>query len=143
MKFLLLLVFAGVAGAAAGAMLFGPKPLPGDVAAALAARSGNLEREVEQLRRLRPSPPTHEHWRWLKRHLDVYETLEVDHLHPDRVGKPGFGGEQWGGVMSGPTLDLLLAARLAQTLVPVYFDRIAVKEGTAQMSFYVLGAKED
>ncbi len=143
MKSLLLLVLAGAAGIAAGTALLVLKPPPSDDADALALQMGRLEYEVGQLQRHPTAVPTHDRWRRLKHHLDTYENLTFNPLPPDQVGRPEFGGEQWGGVMSGPTLDLLLAARIAQTLVPVHFDRVAVKDDAAQMTFYVLGAKED
>ena len=105
-------------------------------------RLDTLEREVAALRARRPAAPTHRHWDMLERYLDSYESLTLERLPSQQTAQPELGGEPWGGIIKGATLDLLLAARAAQTLVPVYFDRIAVLDDVAQMTFYVLGARE-
>ncbi len=143
MKPLLLLVSAMVAGIAAGVALFVYLPSPESDTDALALRMNRLEYEVAELLECPLASPTYDHWEHFERHLDTYENLKFNRLPPDKAGVSEFGGEQWGGVMSGPTLDLLIAARIAQTLVPVYFDRVAVEGEVAQMTFYVLGARED
>lgn len=143
MKALLLLVAAAAAGFAVGVSAFTFTPQPGEETGELESRLRGLEREVAELEEQPRSPPAYEHWERFENHLDVYGRVDLSRLPSDRSGRPGFGGEQWGGVMSGPTLDLLLAARIAQTLAPVYFDRVAFKDGAGRMSFYVLGARED
>lgn len=144
MKALLFLIAAAAAGLGAGLSVFSLAPTPDESTNELAAQLRDLENEVDRLHAQRPARPVHEHWRRFERHLDTYEHLDLSRLPSDReTARPEFGGEQWGGVMSGPALDLLLAARIAQTVVPVHFDRVAVKGGDARISFYVLGAKEE
>ncbi len=140
MKLLLLAVTLAVA---AGVALFAFEPQPGVDTEALALQVSRLERELADLRARPPSPPTYDHWKRFERYLDTYESLALERLPPDKVGRPEFGGEQWGGVMSGPALDLFMAASIVQTLVPVYFDRVAVEDDAARMTFYVLGAREN
>ncbi len=143
MKSLLFLILAGAAGLGAGVSIFEFVPQPDQSNDALAEQLRRLEHEVDRLQAQRPARPVHAHWKRFERHLDTYERLDFSRAPPDQAGRSEFGGVQWGGVMSGPVLDLLLAARLAQTIVPVYFDRVAVKGDAARMNFYVLGAKEE
>lgn len=143
MKSLLFLIAAGVAGFATGTAVFAFAPQADESTGALAAQLRRLEHEVARLEAQPSAHPVHDHWRRFERHLDTYERLDLSRSPSDQTARPEFGGAQWGGVMNGPTLDLLLAARVAQTVAPVYFDRVAIKGDAAQMSFYVLGAKGD
>ena len=142
MKSLLLLVLMAVAGTAAGGGLFVFKPQLSADTDLLMLRLNRLEHEIAALRERPTAVPTYDRWERFEGYFSVYENLKLDRLPPDKTDRPELGGEQWGGVMNGPTLDLLLAARITQSLVPVYFDRIAVKGDTAQMTFYVLGSRE-
>ena len=143
MKSLLMLVLSAVVGVVAGTGLFTFMPPADEDHVELAARAHNLEDELSELERRSSSLPTHYHWERFKRYLDTYEGLKVDRFPPEHKGHPDFGGDQWGGVINGPTLDLLLAARIVRNIVPVYFDRIAIEEDAARMTFYVLGAREN
>ena len=143
MRSLLLLISSAVAGAVIGSGLFMALPTDGENIENLALKIDGLEDEVEELREQSPSLPAYRHWNRFDRYLDTYGRLQVERFSAERVGHPDFGGDQWGGVISGPTLDVLLAARTAQGIVPVYFDRIAIDDDTARMTFYVLGAKEN
>ena len=140
---LLTLVLSVAVGVAAGAGWFAFMPPDRGSDEELAARAYDLEAELSELDKRPPSLPTHHHWERFRQYLDTYERLKVDRLSAEQEGRPDFGGDQWGGVISGPTLDLLLAARIVQGIVPVYFDRVAVEDDTARMAFYVLGAREN
>ena len=143
MKSLSLLILAVIVGVVAGVGIFELKPKVGEGIEKLSLRVLELENEVNAMRDFPPALPTHNHWTRLEQHLDMYENLKLDHLPSEQVGHPNLGGDQWGGVMSGPTLDLMIAARIVKNLVPVYFDRVAVKDDAARISFYVLGSKGD
>lgn len=143
MKSLLILVLAGVAGVVIGSSLFAFAPRDGESNEELVVRIQDLERELAELQEQPESLPVYHHWQLLAQHLDTYGNLSVERLSAEHVGHPDFGGEQWGGIVRGPTLDLLLAARVIQGIVPIYFDRIAIDADTARMAFYVLGAKEN
>lgn len=142
MKPLLILMLAGVVGVVAASGLFALVPRGGDSDKALVLQIQDLERELAELQEQPAALPTHHNWQLLEQHLDTYENLDIERLSAGHAGHPGFGGEQWGGIVRGPMLDLLLAARIVQRIVPVYFDRIAIEDKVARMTFYVLGAKE-
>ncbi len=143
LKSLPVLMLLVAVSAAAGAGLFTLVPPHRGDHGELAAKAHALEAGLRELEQRPSSLPTRYHWERFKRYLDTYEHLRVDRFSAEQEGRPDLGGDQWGGVISGPTFDLLLAARIVQGIVPVYFDRVAIEDDAAQITFYVLGAKEN
>ena len=143
MRSLLVLTLSVLVGVVTGTGLSMLVPQSEPSTEQLAAEIHDLEAELGELQRQPAALPTYYHWERFKRYLDTYGRLKVDRFHTDQLGRPDFGGDPWGGVISGPALDLLLAARVVQGTIPVYFDRIAIDKNTARMTFYALGAKEN
>ncbi len=100
-----------------------------------------LHAEITNLYAIPVAVDVHSHWQfvfeWFGKHQGM--TINPATTEPGSVTDT-YGGVWWGGVVSGPAMEVLIAARQVQSVVPIFFTRFSGSNRQANLFFYVLGA---
>ncbi len=102
-----------------------------------------LHEEITDLYAMPVSADVRLHWQFASEWFGKHDRMVMNPV----ATKPGsitdvYGGVWWGGVVSGPAMEVLVAARQLQSVVPVFFDRFSGSKVQASLFFYVLGAEK-
>ena len=108
---------------------------------ALADEKKTLHEEITNLYAMPVSADVRLHWQFVSEWFEKHQNMVMNPVATQPGSITGvYGGVWWGGVVSGPAMEVLIAARQLQSVVPIFFDRFSGSKEQASLFFYVLGA---